>query len=145
MGSFSIQIKWIKKVFAFDFGYIHADIESITNWNVLLGPPGNRYDRITHSNSFFVGWRSRHFYYSQDGSSEKSKYVSTNHFCEGDTFTLQFDFNKKEISLFHNGQRADVRPLKYKKVIPAISMRLSEGHYNCKPNGDILQIINAEY
>eukprot|EP01083_Nonionella_stella_P184041 666801_1 len=141
--TFTVQIKWVKKAFAFDFGYVHEGApQSITDWNQLLG-----HDLMAQcSQSFFIGWNHRCFYHWGKGTS--SAYSSTKYFAEGDTFSLEFDFVNNTVTIYHNGEKAETKSLQgCKKLTPAISLRSGGGNYNnLQPsNSERVQIVKYSF
>ena len=145
---FSVEIKWIQKVFAFDFGYLFGKnaMSTINNhrygWRSLLGHLSSSIPipMETISQSFFVGWNHRNFYYWGEGT--KSKYQSDDLIDEGDCFKLEFDFVNDKITLYHNGIKAQSESLKNRKsIIPAISIRYHSDDLRTN-KGDSIQIIN---
>jgi len=114
---FSIEIKARKRCYLY-FGFITGKVADI-NFKYDL------HDNRTHCVGFGADKHCKEFYlFDKNNEFVKLRnYRCSNIFKEGDTFRMNVNFNKNELSLYHNGTFAEKTSLyHHKKLVPAMSL-----------------------
>eukprot|EP01083_Nonionella_stella_P056821 149437_1 len=90
--------------------------EAITNWNHLIGNGDNK----EHSTGYqvYTGYNDFRLY-NKENNGKSCDYKSSNNFKKGDTFRLSFNFSNDQLTLYHNGHKAETLGLKKCKRITA--------------------------
>ncbi len=105
----------------------------VKNWNYHLGYRDNSQNSIAYE----VYSGCNYFGEYSNGSGTILNYKAGNNFQQGDTFKFCFNFNKNELTIYHNGTQAETRSLlnNTKQITFAVCM---------KYQNDEVEILNYE-
>eukprot|EP01083_Nonionella_stella_P002397 6929_1 len=121
---FDLYIQWTRCVDSFFMGYITSSLEnSIKDSTQFLGHGSNKRHSVgievyKEYNNFTLSDANHHYH--------MLRYRARDNFKEGDVFRLSFNFQRKELVIYHNGFTADSLVLEHKQLTPAISLRHQE-------------------
>eukprot|EP01084_Bolivina_argentea_P284531 487697_1 len=137
---FMVEVKWIStptslfmKIGQWFLGYmnISENVHKLKDKNPyilhqthnrILGGPNTVLDTVT----VFISHGDRAFKLHDGSTTTKYgaylSYQATNNFANGDTFAMKFNFVLSTITLYHNGSRAAIIPLKHKHIVPCLTM-----------------------